>query len=218
MFAWNPKDVTVRRIIKPVLFLLCLIPLVWLVARGLLHMLGANPIEKVVRNTGEWTLRMLLVTLCVTPLRRFTGWAWLLKLRRMLGLFAFFYACCHLISYIVLDQFFAWDEIWKDIVKRPFITVGMTAFVLLLPLAITSNQYSMKRLGGKRWQALHQLVYVIGCLGILHYFWLVKADLLAPIVHGTILLSLLSYRAWYARNEQARRMAPSIAGGGNVAR
>lgn len=205
MLSWNPKDLTVRRVIKPILFLLCLVPLAWLVTRGLLHMLGANPIEKVIRVTGDWTLRMLLVTLCVTPLRRLTGWAWLLKLRRMLGLFAFFYACCHLISYIVLDQFFAWDEIWKDIVKRPFITVGMTAFVLLLPLAITSNQFSMKRLGGKRWQALHQLVYVIGCLGILHYFWLVKADLLAPIVHGTILLSLLSYRAWYARREQARK-------------
>lgn len=199
----HPTDRQIRLFIKPAVFVLCLVPLMWLTYQGLTGHLGANPIEKFIRFTGDWALRLLLVTLTVTPLRRITNGAWLLKLRRMLGLFAFFYALVHVLGYVVLDQFFAWDEIWKDIVKRPFITVGMVSFVLLLPLAVTSNQYSMKRLGGRRWKNLHQAVYIIAGCSIFHYLWLVKADLRTPIIHGLILLALLGFRAWFNRRTAA---------------
>jgi len=181
------------RAIKPLLFLACLIPLARLVWLAVMGGLGANPIEFITRSTGTWTLVGLLVTLGVTPLRRLTGWNGLIRYRRMLGLFAFLYACLHFTTYIWLDQFFDPASIVKDIAKRPFITVGFSAFVLLLPLAATSTQYMMRRLG-RNWQRLHRLVYLIAFLGVLHYLWLVKKDITQPLVYGAILLVLLALR------------------------
>ena len=181
------------RVIKPLIFTLCLLPLVLLFTNFYLDELGANPFEVLTRSTGEWTLRFLLITLTMTPLRLLTGSAWPLRLRRMLGLFTFFYVCVHLSTYIILDHFFDWDEIIKDIVKRPYITIGMLAFVMLLPLALTSTKKMMKRLG-KRWKSLHKLVYVIAILGVLHFLLLVKADLREPIIYAFILLILLLVR------------------------
>lgn len=193
--------------IKPVIFTLCLLPLSWLISALLTDQLGANPIEELTRETGEWTLRLLLVTLCMTPLRRITNWRWPLRVRRMLGLFAFFYACVHLTTYIWLDQFFDWGEILRDIYKRRFITVGMLAFTLLLPLAFTSTNAMMKRLG-RNWGRLHQLVYVIPALGVLHFWWLVKADVREPLVYAVLLVVLLVMRtergkAWLKRDKAA---------------
>jgi methionine sulfoxide reductase heme-binding subunit len=188
--------------VKPLIFVLCLIPLALGIWDGFSDQLGANPIEEITHRTGDWTLRLLLITLAVTPARRLLGWLWPLRVRRMLGLYSFFYACLHFLTYFVLDQFFAWDEILKDILKRPYITIGFTAFVLLIPLAITSTNVMMRRLG-KRWKQLHQLVYVIAVLGVLHYLWLVKADYLLPMIHAIILLALLMARSWYQRRSAA---------------
>jgi methionine sulfoxide reductase heme-binding subunit len=181
------------RAIKPLLFLVCLLPLLRLLWLAMTNGLGANPIEFITRSTGTWTLVGLLLTLCVTPLRRLMGWNGLIRYRRMLGLFAFFYACLHFTTYIWLDQFFDPASIAQDIVKRPFITVGFSAFVLLLPLAATSTQYMMRRLG-RNWQRLHRLVYLIAFIGVLHYLWLVKKDITQPLVYGAILLVLLALR------------------------
>lgn len=185
---------------KPLVFLFCLVPLAMLVWDGFHDALGANPIEKITHRTGDWSLRFLLITLSITPLRLLFGWKKLIRFRRMLGLFAFFYVCLHFSIYIVFDHFFDVNEIAKDIVKRPYVTVGFSAFMLLIPLAITSTNKMMKRLG-KRWKQLHQLVYVIAVLGILHYLWLVKADVLQPVIHAVVLLILLVIRAWYQRKE-----------------
>jgi sulfoxide reductase heme-binding subunit YedZ len=182
-----------KRDYKPWLFVLCLYPLARLVWFGVMNGLGANPVEFITRSTGTWTLVALMLTLAVTPLRRLTGWNSLLRYRRMLGLFAYFYVCLHFVTYIWLDQSFSLHGIVKDIVKRPFITVGFVAFVLLLPLALTSTNAMMRRLG-RRWQQLHRLIYLIGILGVLHYFWLVKRDLTQPLIYGAILLLLLSFR------------------------
>lgn len=186
---------TVSYVIKPILFLICLLPLTYISWLYYNNALGANPIEKVTRFSGDWALRFLLITLTVTPLRRMTGQAWLLRLRRMLGLFCFFYGCCHVASYVVLDQFFAWDEIWKDIIKRPYITIGMFTFISLVPLAVTSTNKMMKRLGGRNWKKLHQLVYVAGVGAVAHYLFLVKADASNPLLYGGALVVLLGYRA-----------------------
>ena len=175
------------------LALVCMLPLMRLIVLGMDGGLGANPIEFITRSTGTWTLVGLLVTLSVTPLRRLSGRADLIRYRRMLGLFAFFYACLHFVTYIWLDQFFDPAAIAKDIVKRPFITVGFTAFVLLIPLAATSTHAMMRRLG-RRWQQLHRLVYPIALLGVIHYLWLVKKDLTAPLIYGGILVLLLAMR------------------------
>jgi len=182
--------------VKPAVFLICLVPLTLLVWAGLNGELGANPIEKITHRTGDWSLRFLLITLSVTPLRKVFGWNKLLRLRRMFGLFAFFYVCLHFVTYLVFDHFFDMHEIIKDIIKRPYITVGFTGFVLLIPLAVTSTNKMMKRLG-RNWQRLHQLVYVIAVCGILHYLWLVKADVLKPDIYAIVLLLLLSVRVWY---------------------
>ena len=178
---------------KPLLFLICLLPLARLVYLAFTEGLGANPIEFITRSTGTWTLVGLMLTLAVTPLRRLTGRNELIRYRRMLGVFTFFYASLHFTTYIWLDQFFDPASILKDIYKRPFITVGFSAFLLLLPLAITSTNAMMRRLG-KRWQQLHRLIYLIGILGVLHYWWLVKKDLTEPLIYGLILLTLLSFR------------------------
>lgn len=177
------------KIIKPTVFILCLLPLALLFRNFYLDQLGANPFEVLTRSTGEWTLRFVLITLAMTPLRRITGAAWPLRFRRMFGLFTYFYVCVHLLTYLWLDHFFDWEEIFTDIVKRPYITFGVLAFLFLTPLAFTSTKKMMKRLG-KRWKSLHKLIYVIGILGVLHFLLLVKADYREPIIY-TIILSVL---------------------------
>lgn len=169
--------------------------------------LGANPAETISHVTGDWTLQFLLLTLAVTPLRRLTGWNWPIKFRRLLGLFAFFYAVLHLAAYIGFDRYFRFDEIGADIVKRPFITVGMAAFVLLLPLAVTSTRGWIRRLGAVRWNRLHKAIYVIAVLGVVHYWWLVKKDVTWPLLYGAVLLALLGFRAvWALRPREPRRL------------
>jgi sulfoxide reductase heme-binding subunit YedZ len=189
----SPKAVSA---LKAVVFVLALVPLARLATGALFFpdWLGANPAEFITRSTGDWTLRFLLLTLAVTPLRRLLGWHWLLRLRRMLGLYAFFYAVVHLSSYVAFDHVFEITEILKDIVKRPFITVGFTALVLTIPLAVTSTNRMVQRLGAKRWLALHRLVYVIAPLGVLHFWWMVKKDVTEPAIYAVILTVLLGYR------------------------
>jgi sulfoxide reductase heme-binding subunit YedZ len=160
--------------------------------------LGANPIDAITDQTGIWTLRFLLITLTVTPVRRLTGWNRVIQLRRMLGLFAFFYGSLHFVTYVWLDQFFLVEEIMADVVMRPFITVGFLSFVLLIPLTVTSTTKMIKRLGGKWWQRLHRVVYVIAIGGTVHYLWLVKADVQRPLFYGALLALLLGYRLWAA--------------------
>jgi sulfoxide reductase heme-binding subunit YedZ len=181
--------------IKITLFLVCLLPL----ARAAYIVLGGmavNPIEFITRSTGTWTLVMLLAGLAITPLRRLSGANWLIKLRRMLGLFAFFYACLHFTTYIWLDQFFDLTAVLRDIAKRPFITIGFVAFVLLIPLAATSNDAMLRRLK-RNWGRLHRLVYPIAALGVLHYLWLVKRDLSQPLLYAAVLAVLLGLRLWW---------------------
>jgi sulfoxide reductase heme-binding subunit YedZ len=182
---------------KAPVFAACLLPLAWLIWAGLANGLGANPISEITKQTGTWTLRFLVLTLAITPLRRLTGWNALVRYRRMLGLFAFFYGTLHLTTYVWLDQFFDAAHIVKDVIKRPFITVGFTAFVLMVPLALTSTAASIRRLGGRRWQALHRLVYVSAALGVVHYWWLVKADVSRPLAYGAIVAVLLGARLAY---------------------
>jgi len=203
------KDLSTRRVqqLRNGLFVLCLLPLVRLVVFTLLDRLGANPIEFITRNTGDWALYFLVTTLAVTPLRRLTNWNWLVRLRRMLGLYAFFYVFLHFTVFFWLDHFFDLQEMWADIVKRPFITVGMATFVLLIPLAATSTNAMVRRLGGKRWQWLHRLTYVIVPLGVLHFWW-VKAgkNLLAqPILFASIVGVLLLTRLLSQKNRQKLR-------------
>ncbi|MDR3480495.1 MAG: sulfoxide reductase heme-binding subunit YedZ [Burkholderiaceae bacterium] len=196
MFNPNPKQF---RAIKALLFVLALLPLVRLIAFTALDRLGANPVEFITRNTGDWTLYFLCFTLSVTPLRRIAGWNWLLKLRRMIGLYAFFYALLHFTTFLWFDHFFDFGEMWKDVLKRPFITVGFIAFLLLIPLALTSTNGMIKRLGGKRWQWLHRAIYVIAPLGILHFWWMKagKHDFAQPIVFGAIVAVLLLARVYW---------------------
>ena len=189
----NLSDKTFARL-KVIVFLLALFPIVKLVFCAYLDILGANPIEKITRTTGYWTLLFLLVTLAATPIRRLFKWLWVIRLRRMLGLFAFFYGCLHFLTYLILDQFFDSEAILKDLIKRPYITVGFLAFVLMLPLAITSSNSMIHRLGGKRWRLLHRLVYVTAIAGVVHYWWLVKKDLTEPIIFGVVLTTLLGMR------------------------
>ena len=190
------KEVWKPSFLKPGVFVACLIPLAILVGNALTDNLGANPIDEITDQTGIWTLRLLLITMAVTPARRLTGWNRLIQVRRMLGLFAFFYASLHFLTYLWLDQFFAVEDIIADVMERPFITVGFTSFVLLIPLAVTSTTAMIKRLGGKWWQRLHRLVYVIAIGGVIHYLWLVKADIRLPLVYGGVLALLLAHRLW----------------------
>ncbi|MFI3190808.1 MAG: protein-methionine-sulfoxide reductase heme-binding subunit MsrQ [Methylococcales bacterium] len=183
-------NATTLRWLKISVFILALIPLARLIIAAYYDSLGANPIEKITHRTGYWTLAFLLITLSITPLRRLTGWSWLARFRRMIGLFSFFYASIHFLTYLVLDQFFDWANISKDIIKRPYITVGFAAFVLLIPLAITSTNRMTKWLGGKRWRLLHSLIYPIAIGGVLHFWWLVKKDITEPL-NFTLLLSIL---------------------------
>jgi sulfoxide reductase heme-binding subunit YedZ len=182
------------RYFKPVIFLACLAPLANLAWRGFHAELGANPIEAITHSTGTCTLVFLLITLSVTPLRKLTRQYWLIDLRRMFGLFAFFYGCLHLTTYVWLDKFFDVHEMLADIAKRRFITAGLAGFVLMIPLALTSTKGWIRRLGGKRWQALHRLIYLSAAAGVIHYIWLVKADLRSPLRYAFVLLVLLTYR------------------------
>ena len=179
---------------KPVVFLLCLLPLAALGSRALHGELTANPIEFITHATGDWTLRFLVITLCITPFRKILHLPELIRFRRMLGLFTFFYACLHFTTYIWLDKFFDLSEMWKDIAKRKYITVGFTAFLLLIPLAVTSTSASIRRLGGKRWQRLHRLIYFSAALGVIHYYWLVKSAVIRPLTYGAIVAILLLWR------------------------
>jgi sulfoxide reductase heme-binding subunit YedZ len=183
------------RYLKPVICLACLAPLANLVWRTLHGGLGANPIEAITHRTGDCTLTLLLITLSITPLRKLTRQYWLIGLRRMFGLFAFFYGTLHLTTYVWLDKFFALHEMLADIAKRKFITAGMTAFALMIPLAMTSTQWAIRKLGGKRWQYLHRLIYFSAAAGVIHYLWLVKADLKKPLEYASVLAALLIYRA-----------------------
>jgi sulfoxide reductase heme-binding subunit YedZ len=196
---------------KPAVFLACLIPLALLGWKAYNNALGANPIEVITHATGDWTLRFLLITLAVTPIRKLIGLLWLIRYRRMFGLFAFFYATLHFLTYIWLDKFFDVHEMLHDVAKRRFITVGFTGFVLLIPLALTSTKGWIRRLGGKRWLALHRLIYFSAIAGVIHYWWLVKADIRDPLKYGGILAVLLGYRiAVWARPKLAANKAKSL--------
>ncbi len=192
------------KLAKTGVFLLCLAPFGALVWRAATNGLGANPIEFVTHATGDWTLRFLLITLTVTPARKLLGRPELIKFRRMLGLFAFFYGSLHLLTYLVLDKFFDFAEITRDIAKRPFITVGFTALMLMVPLAITSTAGWIRRLGGKNWRVLHRLIYFSALGGVVHYYWLVKSDVRLPLLYGALLGVLLAYRGVTAVAQRVR--------------
>ncbi|MEC4721547.1 protein-methionine-sulfoxide reductase heme-binding subunit MsrQ [Noviherbaspirillum sp. CPCC 100848] len=211
MFNPDSRQITV---IKCVVFLASLLPLARLVGYGFTDRLGANPIEFITRSTGDWTLYFLCLTLAVTPLRRISHWNWLIKLRRMLGLFAFFYAVLHFMTFFWFDHFFELDEMFKDVVKRPFILVGFIALLLLIPLAATSTNGMIRRLGGKRWQWLHRLIYLVGPLGILHFWWMKagKNDFAEPTLFGAIMALLLLSRVYWnvvQPRMQKRRSKPA---------
>jgi sulfoxide reductase heme-binding subunit YedZ len=180
--------------LKGLVFGICLLPLIWLSYALLTDQLGANPIEAITRDTGVWALRFIIVTLLISPLRKLTGRNEFIRFRRMLGLFAFFYASVHMLLYLGLDQFFDVQEIWLDIVKRPFITIGFISFILLIPLTITSTDKMIKRLGGRRWKKLHYLIYLIVVLSCLHFYMLVKQDKTEPLIYLFIVLLLLGFR------------------------
>ena len=190
--APNKKQIL---LFKAFVFLLCLVPFLRLFILALQDDLSANPIEFVERATGFWTLFILLLTLSLTPVRLLTGIAWPLQLRRMTGLFMYFYACLHITTYVWLDHSFFWPDISHDILKHPYVLVGFSAFLFTTPLAITSNNFMIRKLG-RRWKQLHRLVYLIGILGVVHFWWLVKKDIREPLLYGCILLALLAIRIY----------------------
>jgi sulfoxide reductase heme-binding subunit YedZ len=214
----NPQSA----ILKPVVFLASLGPLAWLVWAVLTGNLSANPLSDLTNETGVWTLRFLCITLAVTPLRRVTGWNSVIRYRRMMGLFAFFYGTLHFLIYVVVDRFAGLDlsggivtwstaqglaaSVGEDIYKRPFITVGFTALTLMVPLAATSTAGMIRRLGGKRWNRLHRLVYISATAGVVHYWWLVKADIRSPAAYATLVGLLLAFRIWWSW----RRVSPPV--------
>src|SRR5580698_6618765 len=179
------------KITKAAVFALCLIPLLLLLWDFHKDALGPNPVENITHTTGNWTIHFLLITLAITPLRKLFNAPSLIRFRRMLGLFAFFYGCAHLSIYLFLDQGFDWPAIWKDIYKRPYITAGFTGWLLMVPLALTSTSWSIRKLGGKRWQMLHRLIYFSALAGVIHFYWLVKSDVTRPMLYGAILLVLM---------------------------
>ena len=197
----------VRRVIKPAVFLACLVPLARLVYGIFWGDLGANPVETITNTTGIWTLRLLVVTIAITPARWLTKWNALIRFRRMIGLFAFFYAVLHFMTYFVLDHSLVFDGVWEDVMKRPYITMGFTAFVLMIPLALTSTQGWIRRLGGKGWNLLHRLVYVSAVLGVIHYWWKVKLDTTYPRYYAVVVGVLLAARVWRAVD----RRRPAVA-------
>lgn len=200
----------VRRALKPAAFVLSSLPLLWLIARAFEWggTLGANPIETIQDTLGQWGLRFLVITLAVTPLRDWFGASWLMPLRRMLGLFAFAYVLLHFLTWLILDQGLYWPGVIEDIAKRPFITIGFLALLLLVPLAVTSTNRMMRRLG-KRWKRLHRLIYTISVLAVWHYYWQVKADVREPLVYAAIVAVLLGWRIWKVRRASMRAATPS---------
>lgn len=202
--SFNP-DTRQLSLIKTAVFIACLLPAARLLWAAYHDDFGPNPVEFVQRWTGSWTFNLLLITLCVTPLRTISQWHWLLRLRRMLGLFCFFYACLHFLSFIGFDHSFVLEDIAKDVFKRPFVSVGFAAFILLIPLAATSNNWAIRKLGGRKWQDFHRNIYLIGILATLHYFWLVKATaLLWPLAYSVALAVLLGWRI----RERRRKAIP----------
>jgi sulfoxide reductase heme-binding subunit YedZ len=202
----KPGSKSFFRVVKPVVFLICLLPLAVLLARAFSVAdmgLGANPIEELLHELGRWGLKFLLLTLAVTPMRRWTGWNWLIRFRRMLGLFSFFYIVLHFTVYAVLDQGLDFSAIIEDVLKRPYITLGMAGLLMLIPLAVTSTRGMMRRLG-KRWQKLHRLVYIIAIAGVWHFYWQVKLDTLEPTVYALVLAGLLGARVYFARIRRRR--------------
>lgn len=205
----------VRFVLKPLVFIASLVPAAWLVWAGLTGNLSVNPLADVTNETGLWALRFLCITLAITPLRKLTGWNHAIRFRRMTGLFAFFYGTLHFLIYAIADRFagldfpdgiVAWStarnlavSVAKDIYERPFITIGFTAFVLMVPLAVTSTAGWIRRLGGKKWNTLHRLVYVSGIAGVVHYYWLVKADVRSPLLYAAIVAVLLGARVYWSR-------------------
>jgi methionine sulfoxide reductase heme-binding subunit len=222
-FAIRPSDRAIRFVIKPLVFVASLGPAAWLVWAALTGNLSANPLSDLTNETGVWTLRFVCITLAITPLRRLTGWNQVIKVRRMTGLFAFFYGTLHFLTYVIVDRFasldfpdglviFAWStarhlsaSVWDDIYKRPFITVGFTAWLSMVPLALTSTAAMIRRLGGRRWNLLHRLVYGTGVLAVVHYWWLVKADVRHPIAYGIVVGALLAIRMFWSTQHAATR-------------
>jgi sulfoxide reductase heme-binding subunit YedZ len=194
-----------RRALKALTWTLCLAPLSWLGWRFLQDGLGADPIALLTRTLGDWALRILLASLAMTPLRILFGLSWPLLLRRLLGLFAFAYVCLHFAVWVALDHFFDWPALWADVLKRPYITVGVLGLTLLVPLAATSTAGMIRRLGGAAWRRLHRLVYLCAALGVLHFLWLAKPGNESPYWHGLVLALLLGVRAWDWAHRQARR-------------
>jgi len=203
------NDLRPIKFLKGGIFVASLLPLAWLAGQFLFGDLGANPIQKALHCTGDWALNFLLITLTITPLRRLTGWEWLSKLRRMMGLFAFCYAFLHFMIYIGLDQFFSWDAMVKDFVVHPRLIVGLLSFILLIPPTITSSTRMIVRLGIKRWQWVHRPIYLAAIGGVIHYFWLVKRDIQRPLIYAAILGILLAYRVvmWVVNRLRARPSA-----------
>lgn len=211
-----------RFLVKPGVFVAALGPVAWLTWAGLTGNLSVNPLSDLTNETGVWALRFLCITLAITPLRRLTGWNWVIRFRRMVGLYAFFYGVLHFLVYTIADRFAGLDfpdgivswttarrlaaSVGEDIYKRPFITIGFTALMLMLPLAVTSTAGMIRRLGGKRWQALHRLVYAAAIAGVVHYYWLVKADISRPIIYATVVAALLGFRVYWNR----MRPAPGV--------
>ncbi len=208
----TPKH-AIRLIGKPLVFALCLSPLAWFAWAAWVGGLGANPVEAANRFTGDWALRFIVIALMVSPLCQLSGWGAPMRFRRMLGLFAFAYSFLHTANYIALDQFFDWQEIWADVYTRRYITVGWVAFLLLFPLAATSTNAMVRRLGAERWKKLHRLVYLIAIGSVIHYFLMVKADVREPLIYAAVLALLLGYRvvaAMRRRTGRARRRAPRV--------
>jgi sulfoxide reductase heme-binding subunit YedZ len=205
---------SIRRIVKPLVFAAALGPFAWLVYHFFFGDLGVNPVETITNHTGIWTLRFVVITVAITPARWLTKWNAIVQYRRMLGLFAFFYGTLHFMTYFILDHSLVFDGVWDDVVKRPYITAGFTAFVLMIPLALTSTQGWIRRLGGRRWNLLHKLVYITACAAVLHYFWKVKLDTTYPVYYAMLVGALLAVRAAYALRRRvparsARREAPA---------
>jgi sulfoxide reductase heme-binding subunit YedZ len=205
----RPLPVQSMRMLKQALFIACLIPLGLLVWRGLTDGLSANPIQFITYRTGEWALRFLLVTLAITPVRRIAGWHALIGLRRMFGLFAFFYATLHVLTYVVLDYFFAFGLMWDNVLKARYITAGVAAFVLMIPLAATSTRAMIRRMGGRRWQALHRLVYASAVAAVVHYVWMLKIDVRLPMMYALVLAALLAFRVWHHYDRRHPLLAPA---------
>ena len=205
--SFSMNQLSARQIfwVKWGVFIAASLPFLWLVIAAICDGLGANPLEFITRNSGDWTLYFLCITLAITPARKLLQWHWLIRLRRMLGLFSFFYAACHFLTFLWFDHFFEIEEMWRDVIKRPFITVGFIAFVMLVPLALSSSNWAIRKMGGKTWQLLHRAVYVIVPLGVLHYVWMRagKNNFTQPIVFGAMVALLLGMRLYWRLKKSA---------------